>query len=84
MGRPKGSLNDKPWKEAIRLAVNRRAADGGKALDQLARALVQKGYEGDVSALKEVGDRLDGKATQGIEHKGHDGGPLVITWLPPQ
>lgn len=80
MGRPKGSLNDKPWKEAIRRAVNKRAEDGGKSLDRLAFSLVRKGYDGDVAALKEIGDRLDGKAHQTNEHTGADGGPIILTW----
>lgn len=70
-GRPKGSLNDKPWKEAIRKAVARKMEDGGRALDLLARSLVSKGMTGDVSALTEIGNRLDGKASQPVEHSGH-------------
>src|SRR5260370_915271 len=71
MGRPKGSLNDKPWKEAIRRAVNKRAVDGGKAIDGRAMAAWQKAHEGEVAALREIGDRLEGKASQPIEHSGH-------------
>jgi hypothetical protein len=71
LGRPKGSLNDKPWKEAIRKAVAARALDGGKAIDKLARSLVAQGLEGNISALTEIGNRLDGKASQPIEHSGH-------------
>lgn len=67
MGRPKGTLNDKPWKDAIRKAVARRIEDGGRTLDRLAESLVAKGIAGDVSALTEIGNRLDGKPTQIIE-----------------
>ncbi len=38
-----------------------------KALRLLARRLVACGLEGDVSALREIGDRLDGRAMQGID-----------------
>ena len=38
----------------------------GKRLDLLANALVASGLEGDVPALKEIGDRLDGKVAQAI------------------
>ena len=73
-GRPKGAENkDKQWREAIRKAVHeiRTAGDGDKArkiraLTLLARKLVDRAMEGDVGALKEIGDRLDGKATQGV------------------
>lgn len=46
-----------------------------QALEKLADALIAKGKEGDVAALKEIGDRLDGKAVQAIT--GEDG-PLQI------
>lgn len=42
----------------------------------LARALVKKGLMKDVSALKEFGDRIDGKASQSVELTGKDGGPI--------
>lgn len=71
IGRPKGSLNDKPWKDAIRKAVARKAIDGGKQLDRLATSLVNEGLGGNISALTEIGNRLDGKASQPIEHSGH-------------
>ena len=38
-----------------------------KALALLARGLVDKALEGDVAALKEIGDRLDGKPVQGVD-----------------
>ena len=73
MGRPKGAENkDKPWRNALRKAVcELRTADGDdkevKALGLLADRLVTKGLEGDIAAIKEIGDRLDGKAVQGVE-----------------
>ena len=72
MGRPKGAENkDKPWRGAIRKAVcELRAADGDdkkvKALQLLANRLVTKGLDGDIAAIKEIGDRLDGKPMQGV------------------
>ena len=33
----------------------------------MARRLVNKGLDGDVLAIKEIADRLEGKAVQGIE-----------------
>lgn len=52
----------------------------GKKLAALADALVNAGLDGDVPALKEIGDRLDGKVPQALEHAGKDGGPMVIRW----
>ncbi len=57
-------------------------ANGDKTkLRLLAEALVDKALTGDVPALKEVADRLDGKAVAQHEVSGPDGGviPLVIT-----
>ena len=64
MGRPKGAENkDKSWRHAIRAAVNElRAADDSdkpkkvRAIRLLARKLVTRALEGDVAALKELGD----------------------------
>ena len=57
---------DRPWKEALMLAVNERMGDQ-KKLRLLANKLVDKALEGDVQALKEIGDRMDGKPRQEIE-----------------
>ena len=80
-----GHKSDKEWRAEIRLAVHElRKAEGDKkakkikALRLLARALVDKALAGDVTALKEIGDRLDGKAVQGVELGGPDGGPVQV------
>lgn len=82
--RPKGAWSDKAWRDAIRVAVMRVHTDPkqGKKLNALADALVNAGLSGDVSALKEIGDRLDGKVAQAIT--GENGGPisLAVSWLP--
>lgn len=63
---PKNRWSEKIWRDAIRVAVNRAQEDPaqGKKLAALADALVNSGLAGDVSALKEIGDRLDGKVPQ--------------------
>ena len=66
---PKGAKSDKLWRDAVMRAVKRR--ESGKdpqAIERLADKLVARGLEGDVSALREIGDRLDGKPVQGLEH----------------
>ena len=75
MGRPKGAEGrDKEWRAAIRVAVRELREAGPedraksvKALRLLARKLVDKALGGDVMAMREIGDRLDGKAVQGVE-----------------
>jgi hypothetical protein len=69
-----GPKSDKEWRDAVRMAVHElRLADGDdkvkktRALRLLARRLVSRGLEGDVAALKEIGDRLDGKPAQAVD-----------------
>jgi hypothetical protein len=51
----------KPWREAINRAIKRREQDDPLALEKLADKLLSKVAEGDVAAIKEFGDRVDGK-----------------------
>ena len=56
----------KPWTDAIRkYAIQHGCYDKG------AKILWTKALEGDPAALKEVGDRSDGKAVQGINLEGN-------------
>ncbi len=63
-----GPKSDKIWRDALMRAV-RRVDKGTDAqyLDRLADKVVQLGLEGEASAYKEIGDRLDGKAHQTTE-----------------
>ncbi len=79
---PGNRWSDKHWRDAIRMSVNEEDADGIKKIRRLADKLVAAALDGDVSALKEVGDRLDGKPAQALEHSGPDGEALVVTWQP--
>jgi hypothetical protein len=66
-GRPIGSTK-RPWTAAIERAVHRTARDGKtRRLDQLADRLVRSGINGDVAAMKEIGDRLEGRPKIEIE-----------------
>ena len=67
-GNPNGRAKDKTWADAIRIAVN-EAYEGGdrKKLRVLAEKLVDKALEGEIAAMKEIGDRLDGKAAQSVD-----------------
>ena len=64
--------SDKIWPDAIRRAVNRykQETDGEgnvhkvKYLNVLADNVVRMAAEGDMQAMKEIGDRIDGKPTQ--------------------
>lgn len=72
-GAPSGNNNaskNKMWTEAIRKKIVQK-----KALEQLADVLIDKALEGDMTALKEIGDRLEGKPNQSVS--GLDGAPLM-------
>lgn len=61
-GRPK-----RPFKAALERALKRmQSGDDPAALEKLATKLVEKGLEGDLQSIKEVADRMDGKAAQVI------------------
>jgi hypothetical protein len=53
----------------------------GAALDRLIGALIARAQEGDIPAIREVFDRVEGKAPQPIDGDG-EGGPiqLTVTW----
>ena len=49
-----------------------------KAMDGIVDALITKALDGDLSAIKEVADRLDGKSKQQVDLGGQNGeNPLV-------
>jgi hypothetical protein len=71
MGAPLGNQNAaraKVWHAAIMRALERRkpADQRIQAIDELADKLLELVATGDLGALKEFGDRLDGKPAQTI------------------
>ncbi len=77
-GNPEGGKRPKLWRDAINRAIKRREQDDPQALEKLADKLLQAVDQGDVSAIKEFGDRLDGKVPQAIVGDAeHD--PIAIT-----
>jgi len=72
MAAPIGNQNkikNKPWADALARAMARY--DGGKenALNLIADQTVKLAINGEQWAIKEIGDRTDGKAVQSIEAK---------------
>jgi hypothetical protein len=68
MGAPLGNQNAvraKRWQDAINRALDKRSRVAGiEALDELAEKLLVLADEGDLGALKELGDRIEGKPAQ--------------------
>lgn len=63
----KNAAKAKVWHAAIVRALEKRdqsRSDGKKEIDALAEKLLQLVAAGDLPALKELGDRLDGKPAQ--------------------
>ena len=82
VGAPKGNKNatkGKPWQDAINRALARfgeGSYDGG--LNKLADQLIEKCTEGDLPALKELGDRIEGRPAQTTVLEGNEDKPLVM------
>lgn len=72
---PRGPKSDKLWADAVRKAVHdyhvSEDANGKvrkvRHLNALAKKLVEMGLAGDSAAMREIGDRLDGKPAQATE-----------------
>lgn len=62
-GRPP---SEKTFANMLRVALKEAHAEGGDKLRKVADALVEKAMTGDVPAIKEIADRLDGKVPQAV------------------
>jgi hypothetical protein len=81
--RPKGR-KDKQVRDQILVALHRyEIGPDGKRVKRLAimcDALVRLACEGDIAAIKEVADRVDGKAVPRLDLD--DGrGEIIISWI---
>ena len=56
---------EKPFRDALRMQIL-AAGDDHKALRSVAQALLDKAMEGDMQAIKELADRMDGKVPQAV------------------
>ena len=75
-GAPEGNQNPakgKKWKAAIDRALETRSrVEGREMLDALADELINQALAGEQWAFQQLGDRLDGKAAQGVIVEGGD------------
>ena len=79
----KGNKPEKFMRDAIILALHREAGKGKtKKLYKIADKLVDKAMEGDIMAIKEINDRVDGKAPQDVNFDGsisYSGIPVPVS-----
>lgn len=76
-----GPKSDKRWADALARAVSRESAGKGspKWLEVIADRVVIAAADGDMAAVKEIGDRLDGKPKQAAEISGPEGGAIPVS-----
>jgi len=76
------ATNARLWAQAIRKALLKRSkTDQLEALDELADKLIQLCHMGDLGALKELGDRLDGRPSQQIIATDEEGRSLAVALI---
>jgi ribosomal protein S20 len=61
-----GRRAEKPFRDALRLEIA-EAGENSKALRNIAKKLIAQAEAGDMQAIKEFADRLDGKAVQQLD-----------------
>ena len=85
VGAPVGNQNavkGKRWSNAIDRALAKRSkVDATESLDALAEELLKKCEAGDMAALKELGDRLEGKPGQALTIGNPEGEEFKISKL---
>ena len=64
-----------PWRTALESVVSKSPLK----LRQVAETLIDAAIAGDIQAIKELGDRLDGKPRQAVEVAGEDGNAISLT-----
>jgi hypothetical protein len=76
-GNTNSSRNNRLWADTLKRALIQ--ADGNK-IRAIAEALIEKAASGDVPAIRELGDRVDGKPTQQIDQTTEHSGEVTYTW----
>ncbi len=65
-GNPGGRSKEKPFADALRMEIA-AAGEDHKALRRVAKVLIENAESGDIRAIRELADRLDGKPMQAVE-----------------
>lgn len=79
MAAPIGNKNavkeNRLWSNALKRAVTQ---SNSERLMRIAEVMLMKAEDGDMTAIKELGDRLDGKAVSTTELSGPNGGDIPV------
>ena len=80
-----GHKSDKIWSDALRRALHRQTKGRGspKRLEVIANQVVELAMDGNMTAIQEIGNRMDGKATQVIGGDADRPHQLVVTIVDP-
>jgi len=78
MANPRGQQRDKPFRDALRMEIA-AAGEDHKALRRVARALLKAAEAGKIDAIREVGDRMDGKVAQALVGDDRSGPIMIVT-----
>jgi len=65
-GNPGGRSKEKPFADALRMEIAAAGKDH-KALRRVAKVLIGQAEGGDIRAIRELADRLDGRPMQAVE-----------------
>lgn len=79
MAAPEGNDNkvkNKPWADSLNRAMTRYKDGKENALNIIADQTVKAAINGDVWAITEIGNRLDGKPAQSVEQKTEHSGQV--------
>lgn len=83
-GNPGGRPKKLPITDTIREALAKDMGDGKTAADVIVGVLVEAAKKGDITAIREIADRAEGKPIQVSQLQGPGGGPIAIDHLTPE
>ena len=79
---PTGINRRKPWADAVRIVMNEVDPETQRPrLLLLAERLLSVALTGDMAAIKEIGDRLDGKPAKAVIADSDRSIELTVRWL---
>jgi hypothetical protein len=86
-GNPGGRPRSKPLSDALRDYMAKPFpgdTEGRTYAEVIALGAIKRAIGGNIDALKEIGDRVEGRTAQVIHAAGRDGGPIEVANLTPE